>query len=285
MILAAVVVIAGREPFEACLSSLRGFDTVRALTDQPGIVPALCRLGAETEIIQAPTCIETISRYLLAATPADWLLFIDPDEEFLGNVEPLRRALAAMSNDDSVAGCWMSYRYRFLGHPLDHTYAGLRKAKLVRPHMVDWPSPIHSVPTPTNPDHQFVDLSESVGCIQTDLGQRMVDRLARHAQWARLEADEHNAGPIGVDRVFEALTEPLQEYFVDRSCNDDGMAGVLNALLHVNKSIARLLFEAERYGISSLPATTETELRNVVAHTLRTLVLSRAQLDEIARRR
>src|SRR5215471_11217915 len=80
---AAVVLIVGDEPHETCLDSLRHLDAVCVLTDQPAVLASIRQFGARGRLIAKPPCIETIGKELLSATPAEWLLLIDPDERLV----------------------------------------------------------------------------------------------------------------------------------------------------------------------------------------------------------
>jgi hypothetical protein len=261
--IAAVVVVIGDEPYEACLASLRYLDEIGLLTDEPRVVESVRRFGAAARLIARPRCIEEIGTELLSATTADWLLLIDPDEQLVcADPAGLRSILRNASAD--VAGYSISYHFRFLGHLLHRTYEGLRKTKLIRPSHMQWPATIHSLPVPTSAHGQLLDLPDSVASIETELVADVRSRLARHTQWASIEVMEAAHQSVDARQIVQSLIRPIDEYFSKRSCDSDGVAGVLNGLLHLNKSIVALLFQAAVHGVAEEGSQTVRTLGDVL---------------------
>jgi hypothetical protein len=244
----AVIVVLDAEPFSECLHSLSHLDHIYVLADDQSVLESARNDNVTTLQIGRPPCIEEIGNELLLLTNADWVLLIDPDERLLcADAGTLRRQLTSTSMD--CVGYRITYEFSLFGHRLSHTYADLHKAKLVRPRCVRWPSSIHSLPGPISSTTYVQDLPGSILSIDTDLARDVRHRLARHVQWASLEA-RLPASPLDLSKIAEVLASVFEEYFVRRSCDADGTAGVLNGLLHLNKSIAGLLLQAEAHGLA-----------------------------------
>jgi hypothetical protein len=270
--LAAAVLIVGEEAFEECLMSLRQFDQVYVLTDNQAVLGSVRRMGAVAKMIATPSHIEAVGEELLSIVKSEWVLLVDPDERFLcSDYEVLRSALIVDSID--VAGYSIAYVYSFLETQLCHTYKHLRKTKLVRPRQVRWPTRIHGLPIAASSEGRFLSLPRSVAHIETELVCDVRSRLARHAYWSSIEASEAALNPVNSRHILHALVESLDEYFVRRSCDDDGNAGILNGLLHLIKRLDRLLFEAELAGIEEEQSDRAKLLGNHIREVANTLAV------------
>lgn len=269
--LAAAVLIIDDEPYESCLESIRHLDEVYVLTNQLSILESARVFRAQGRVIPTPTCIEAVGELLLSSTEADWLLLIDPDERLM------YRDLAALlscldSSGENIVGYSVGYNLLFSGCPLRRTYRGLRKTKLVRPRRVRWPTNIHSLPEMISVNDIFSDLPEQTAFIESDLIGDLSGRLARHARWAALEAAQRTTISVGGRRIADVVAKSLDEYFIARSCSEDGVAGVLNGLLHLNKEIAGLLFEAAAFGISDNELKQIQAVQKVLGRAARSLI-------------
>jgi hypothetical protein len=260
--LAAGLVIVGDEPYEDCLASISWFDAIFVLTDNARVLEVVRRAGAHARLIKTPRFLEETSKELLAFAAEPWLLLIDPDECLVCSNPSLLLGLLE-SSKSNIAGYSLAYELRFLRSPLGHTYRGLRKTKLFRPTYVNWPAIIHSLPTARRKKHIFLELPDDVALIRTDLLGDVTLRLIRHAKWAAIEGLRRRSKPLDASRIAKAMGQILDEYFTDRSCGEDGVAGVLNGLLHLNKQIAELLFEAAESGISEVDRDRIYKLQNV----------------------
>jgi hypothetical protein len=264
--LAAGLVIVGDEPYEDCLESIRWFDAIFVLTDSAQVLETVRHAGAHARLIKTPMFLEETSRELLAFAAEPWLLLIDPDE-YLVCADPNLLLGLLDSSSSNLAAYSIAYDLRFLDSPLAHTYLGLRKTKLVRPDHVYWPATIHSQPTARREDHTILELPQDVALIRTDLLGDVTLRLIRHAKWAAIEALQRRGEPLDASRIAGAIGHVLDEYFTDRSCGKDGVAGVLNGLLHLNKQIAELLFEGAAFGISEVGRDRVYMLQNALRRT------------------
>lgn len=244
-----MLVVIGEEPFLDCVASLRGFDAIGVLTDNPNVARAVRSVGAEATVIENPGYIEAVGTALLSTVEVDWLLLIDPDERLVGSAQTLRDALGTLG-DRNVAGCWLPYRYTFLGHSLERTYSDIFKGKLVRPSQTCWPDRIHETPVPSRREGFFCHLPTSNIYILSEFAEDMRARLDRHISWAAIEARGGPKRPVDTKSIRASIEGPLQEYIDTRSCAVDSLPGILIALMHLSKSIATLLFEAELYGLA-----------------------------------
>jgi hypothetical protein len=263
---AAVIVALHGERYEACLASLSGFDRIHLLTDDPDILAAVRRRGMNGQLIGRPPCIESIGSDILGTSSEEWLLLIDPDEEFVcADPSAFRSVLANTPSD--IAGYGIPYEIRAFGTPLLATYAELRKTKLVRPLSVRWRDAIHALPTPVAPHHRFIDFPGTGVSIVSELIADVATRLSRHVQWASIEATDLGRGVVTVDEIASRMGDVLHEYFQERACVSDGTAGILNGLLHLNKTIATLLFRASIGGV----ADDDTETKDALGRHVRQL--------------
>lgn len=243
--IAAVTVVVGDDAPAECLQTLSGFDEVYVLTAEERTFPP----GTSVIRIERPRCIEEITPMLLNVSSADWVLYLDPDERFVcPSMRTFRKELVRASTA-GAGGFWISYELNFLGRSLARTYPGLRKPKLVRPQCVAWSSEIHSIPRPMG-GSTFLELPSSVALIRSDLVDDVKRRLARHLNWAMIEAEVAGGSAVDSRKLAETLAGVLREHFgMARGC-EDSLETVLNGLMHLQKAIALLLFEAQIGGVS-----------------------------------
>lgn len=248
--LGAALLVLEEDSFESCLKSLEGFDEVGILSDSLRLRDIFASRGYVVRVIERPACVEQVGAHLLSVAESDWLLLLDPDERLVCPNLPSLRQLVE-SSPPGVAGYWVDYRLSIFGRPLDTTYSRLSKSKLVRRDRVCWPNSIHGLPIPREGTHVFHRCPNPIAHVSSDLMADPVTRLRRHLQWATVESAAPGDRELGSAEIAATLKDVVNEYFVDRACSEDGVAGVLAGLLHVNKEITSLLLRASVEGVDA----------------------------------